>query len=536
MHLAHPNSKACYKNRSDGSHALPRDRHQPFVRPYKRPCGGDLRTAIRRCVHFKRPKERAFVSSERPHTTILFGGLTFAHEHILKGAVLGLGYRVEHLPCPDNEALRLGKEYCNRGQCNPTYYTVGNLIRYLQKLEYAGMSADEIVEKYVFLTAGSCGPCRFGMYEAEYRQALSAAGFGGFRVLVFQQSGGMNQADEKEGVRLKTKFFVAVLKALLVGDLLNEIGRKIRPYEIRKGHTVEVMSQALKTASDALRNRTSLLVALRRIRKLFGQIEVGFSGLKPRVKIIGEFWAQTTEGDGSYHLAQWLEEEGAETVVEPVSVWIQYLMWSAGRAAADRAKIQCGRWWLVARLVLARTIFGIVHEIYRAALGFKPDRPSSMHMLARCADPYFNTRLTGGEGHLEVGKTIVSRLQKKADMVVSLKPFGCMPSTQSDGVQMKAVADYGCIFLPVETSGDSDVNVKSRVQMMLYEAKQKASQELKEVEVEHGLATEQVGTDSGEVSETQGSISAAGWCEAVSRATNFVRHVKRHIGLFSGVT
>ena len=33
--------------------------------------------------------------------------------------------------CPDNEALRYGKEFGNRGQCNPTYFTVGNLVKYL---------------------------------------------------------------------------------------------------------------------------------------------------------------------------------------------------------------------------------------------------------------------------------------------------------------------------------------------------------------------------------------------------------------------
>jgi len=33
-------------------------------------------------------------------------------------------------------------------------------------------SAQDILDNFVFFTAGSCGPCRFGMYEAEYRFAL----------------------------------------------------------------------------------------------------------------------------------------------------------------------------------------------------------------------------------------------------------------------------------------------------------------------------------------------------------------------------
>jgi hypothetical protein len=50
------------------------------------------------------------------------------------------------------------------------------------------------VKNYVFLTAGACGPCRFGMYVTEYRKALRDAGFDGFRVMLFQQQGGLSQA------------------------------------------------------------------------------------------------------------------------------------------------------------------------------------------------------------------------------------------------------------------------------------------------------------------------------------------------------
>ncbi len=60
------------------------------------------------------------------------------------------------------------------------------------------MPAEEIVKNYVFLTAGACGPCRFGMYVTEYRKALRDAGFDGFRVMLFQQTGGLKQATGEE--------------------------------------------------------------------------------------------------------------------------------------------------------------------------------------------------------------------------------------------------------------------------------------------------------------------------------------------------
>ena len=95
---------------------------------------------------------------------------------------------------------------------------------------------------------------------------------------------------------------------------------------------------------------------------------------------------------------------------------------------------------------------------------------------------------------MEVGKHIMSFREKKAHLVVSVKPFGCMPSTQSDGVQTKVVTDLkDSLFVSIETSGDGEVNVKSRVQMKLYEAKERATQEVNDVLKKYGLTMKQVG-------------------------------------------
>ena len=65
-------------------------------------------------------------------------------------------------------------------------------------------------------------------------------------------------------------------------------------------------------------------------------------------------------------------------------------------------------------------------------------------------------------------------------MVLSLKPFGCMPSAQSDGAQAAVVEQYkDMIFLPIETSGEGEVNAHSRVQMALGSARVKAKEEFK---------------------------------------------------------
>ena len=107
--------------------------------------------------------------------------------------------------------------------------------------------------------------------------------------------------------------------------------------------------------------------------------------------------------------------------------------------------------------------------------------------MAELAHPFYNEFARGGEGHLEVGKNVYYTKNHLCHMVLALKPFGCMPSSQSDGVQ-SAVANHfkEMIFLPIETSGEGEINAHSRVQMALGEAKVKARMEFEQALKVHG--------------------------------------------------
>ncbi|MGA8672943.1 MAG: hypothetical protein WB679_23920, partial [Terracidiphilus sp.] len=123
-----------------------------------------------------RPQELPFTAEERGSVTILFGGLTWKHERLIEGLLAGSGYLCQRLPETDRAAHEIAQEYCASGLCNPVYFTVGNLLRFLRRLQDSGLSTSEIVKRYVYFTAACGGPCRFGMYEAEFRTALEAAG------------------------------------------------------------------------------------------------------------------------------------------------------------------------------------------------------------------------------------------------------------------------------------------------------------------------------------------------------------------------
>src|SRR6187402_1163126 len=212
-----------------------------------------------------------FTKSEKGKITLLIGGLTIAHDYLISGSFSALGYNTIPLDPPNYDALSVGKEFGNKSQCNPTYFTVGNLVQYLIHLrDQKGISTEDIISDYVFLTAGACGPCRFGMYVTEYRKALRDAGFDGFRVMLFQQTGGLSQATGDDvGLEMNPDFFIAIVKAIVSGDALNALAYRVRPYEVEVGATNKAVEDAKKILYLALLEKTNVLWALYKCRKEF---------------------------------------------------------------------------------------------------------------------------------------------------------------------------------------------------------------------------------------------------------------------------
>ena len=447
-----------------------------------------------------------FSAKERPTTTILNGGLTMAHDEFVASALKGIGYNTRSMECADVASLRFGKEFGNKAQCNPTYFTVGNLVKELSRLrDEEGLSPQEIIDNYVFLTAGACGPCRFGMYVTEYRKALRDAGFDGFRVVLFQQQAGFKQATGEEvGLVLNPQFFMALARGLFAGDAINALSYRIRPYEVEEGATDRAIAEMKREVREALEKNQSVLRALIRGRKYLQAVEVDRLRAKPKVAIIGEFWAMTTEGDGNYHLQRFVESEGGENDIQILVNWLLYTLWEMrhdtelrmtlrdtdesyyGLEGSDVGYKMAGVW--LGELALRATF-----AAFCAAAGLKGQKLPDMDEIAKVGHSFYNNELRGGEGHMEVAKLVLNVAKQKAHMTLSVKPFGCMPSSGvSDGIQTVVTELHPeAIYCPVETSGDGAVNFQSRVQMYMFKARERARQEFQDALAHHGITEAQ---------------------------------------------
>jgi predicted nucleotide-binding protein (sugar kinase/HSP70/actin superfamily) len=329
-----------------------------------------------------------------------------------------------------------------------------------------------------------------------------------------------------------------MLNAMHLGDVINDLVYQIRPFEVNKGETDRMFRETVDGLCDDLKNRRAFeieqiapdwakpkfksnkilrntfnvfgkwhehmwgkdyLNALKNARDRLNSIEVDRTRVKPVVKITGEFWAQITEGDGNFHMFEFLEREGAQVIVEPIATWVAYLMYQAKAHAIAKWPVnrphRNPKWYELKKqfanyIGLHKKLWGIgagqrmwnffYHRTIKQ-LGGITHHLVPQTELAELAHPFYNQFARGGEGHLEVGKNVYYTIHKLCHMVLALKPFGCMPSSQSDGVQSAVINKFkDMIFLPIETSGEGEVNAHSRVQMALGEAKVKAKAEFEQ--------------------------------------------------------
>jgi len=495
--------------------------------------------------HYRAYRPKPFTRAERESVTILFGGLHWRIERVLQAVIENNGNRAQILPVATREDLLTGREVADIGQCCPTSFTTGNLVNFLRK-ESDRIGSDEVAKRYVYLTAGSCGACRFGQYHQSYELALRNSGLDAFRMFLMAQDD-LDQKAMGDGLDLSLPMTLGCLWGIFCTDLLQDLEYQVRPYEVVPGQTDAVVKDCVDYLCEVFRNRPRhkplravawhlttryFTRALREVHRKFAAIEVDRLRVKPVVKITGEFYLQTVEGDPNYNIHRWLETEGAEVYPAAITVWMDYLLRHGLQKFEDytgidrtaRLKLGAGR--------AAQAIYRWNFNRLRRALGGLPHEIPNQFELRRLAAPYFHSRLDGGEGDMLVGKALWAYLHKKAHMICELSPYSCMPNTMSIGAMSGVTGKYpDLLYAPLEIKGDAEVHALSRCQMILTEAKKRAQREFDDVLARTGLTLDEVRAHVDahpELKRASYHVPHPG--EASGTAANMVLHVASRLG------
>ncbi len=341
---------------------------------------------------------------------------------------------------------------------------------------------------------------------------------------------------------------LGLIWSILCGDLVTDLEYATRPYEVNKGQTELVLRDVVEQMYDVFLNRPDkgkkygtmawhlmssyFTKALREVRKKWDGIEVDHLRVKAKVKITGEFWLQTHEGEGNYNIKRWLESEESEVIAPPVAVWLHYLMHPTIRKLEHRnskskyPKVENLALHALEKFIAepttasARRLANIPHEL--------PDQEE----LKTLAEPFYNFQLRGGEGHMLIGKALHSYHHKTAHMICELSPYSCMPNTMSIGSMANVIGKYpDLLYAPIEVKGDAEVHALSRCQMILTEAKKRAHAEFEGVMEKTGLTEKKIRAYEAKHPEVRKATYHVPHRAFAGTAANYVMHLAYDKGL-----
>jgi predicted nucleotide-binding protein (sugar kinase/HSP70/actin superfamily) len=457
--------------------------------------------------HWRPSKPPPLTERDARQSEFLFGGLHWRTNRLIEEAFANLGYRARGLPTATRQDLLTGKELADIGQCCPTSFTTGNLVNFL-KQEAGTLGPEEVKKRYVFLTMGACGACRFGQYHLSYELALRNVGLDGFRLMLLDQMK-LDQADGEDGrFQPDMPLLMGAAWAAFCGDVIQGIEYRTRPFEVVPGATERASRQAVEILAEAFRNRPKrgkkwgslawhlatpyFASAMKEARKAFDAVEVDRLRPKPLVKITGEFYLHSVEGDPNYNMHSWLEAEGAEVYPAATAVWFDYLArWTvqemeARRETTDKAALK------IAAAKGVQRMLRFTYDRLRNAMGGVPHEMPPQEELKALAAPYFHHSMSGGEGDMLIGKAIWAHKHRHAHMICELSPYACLPNTMSVGAMARVLGDHpDLLYAPIEVKGDAEVHALSRCQMILTEAKKRATAEFEQALKVAGMTLDQ---------------------------------------------
>ena len=408
-----------------------------------------------------------FTREDRRERVVLVPNTSHAFCRIMSAAMAKQGLRAEPLDVGREEAIRLGKKYVHNDICFPAQVVIGEALAALESGKYDPGRTAIAMGKYV-------GDCRLTHYSALLRKALDDAGYAQVPILT---------NDDKDSHRLHPGYKMDLLTsirfayALPMIDALEELLRKIRPYERLPGSADRAFDEAMDLLSSGLAAH-GIRGAARGLRagiRIMKSVAYDRSEPRPTVLIVGEYLLNFHPG-ANHDIERYLEANGFEVIEARMTDVIQKLYFNKDTQIREyrlHRPLTEKLWYPTADAVFAAAHsltdrIAREHPLYR--------RATRLPELVRESDPIIHHTFDAGEGVLIPGE-ILHHAAHGCRAFVILQPFGCLPNhVVGRGVAKKLKELYpDAQILPLDYDPDvSFANLENRLQMLVMNAKSRA--------------------------------------------------------------
>ncbi|MEZ5201399.1 MAG: 2-hydroxyacyl-CoA dehydratase [Micropruina glycogenica] len=227
-----------------------------------------------------------FDEHARDTHTIYAPQMSPVHFRLLMPVFRKLGLRMRLLEKASADDIEVGLKYVNNDACFPAIMVVGQLVNKIRSGE-----ADPHRTSVAITQTG--GMCRATNYVGLLRKALADAGYPQVPVLAISVQG----LEANPGFSITPGLLHPAIQALVLGDLLQTVLLRVRPYEVEPGAAKAlydrwdaVCQEFLQYGgySPTLGRNLGYLGLIKRIVAAFDELPLQQVPRKPRVGIVGE--------------------------------------------------------------------------------------------------------------------------------------------------------------------------------------------------------------------------------------------------------
>ena len=410
------------------------------------------------------PYPQKFTKADRRDKVVLIPNTSHAFCRLMAVAFESQGLRTVPLEIGREEAIRLGKQYVHNDICFPAQIVIGEALAALRSGKYDPDKVAVGTGKYI-------GDCRLTHYEALLRKALDDAGYPQVPIITNDD---VDFHNVHPGFKMNASSALKVAFTLPMIDALEELLRKMRPYETEPGAADRAFDEALDLLMEGLRGKS-----LRSLKRGFSQavdvmkkVPYDRTRRKPQVLIVGEYLLNFHPG-ANHDVELYLEHNGLEVIEARMTDVIRktyFYQHAQEKEYRVTRPLKEKAWHAV-----ADNVFDVAHNVCDSIACAHPlyEPPCRMPDLVRASDPIIHHTFDAGEGVLIPGE-ILHHAAHGCTSFLILQPFGCLPNhVVGRGIAKRLKELYPqANILPLDYDPDvSFANIENRLQMLILSAK-----------------------------------------------------------------
>ena len=410
------------------------------------------------------PYPQKFTKADRRDKVVLIPNTSHAFCRLMAVAFESQGLRTIPLEIGREEAIRLGKQYVHNDICFPAQIVIGEALAALRSGKYDPDKVAVGTGKYI-------GDCRLTHYEALLRKALDDAGYPQVPIITNDD---VDFHNVHPGFKMNVSSALKVAFTLPMIDALEELLRKMRPYETEPGAADRAFDEALDLLMEGLRGKS-----LRSLKRGFSQaidmmkkVPYDRTHRKPQVLIVGEYLLNFHPG-ANHDVELYLEHNGLEVIEARMTDVIRktyFYQHAQEKEYRVTRPVKEKAWHAV-----ADNVFDVAHNVCDSIACAHPlyEPPCRMPDLVRASDPIIHHTFDAGEGVLIPGE-ILHHAAHGCTSFLILQPFGCLPNhVVGRGIAKRLKELYPqANILPLDYDPDvSFANIENRLQMLILSAK-----------------------------------------------------------------